>query len=69
VAWAVFVVEGQHIDRELVFDGADALRIEGTEAGFGKRGLTDRDQMLEVIELIRQNRARPNRARRLTPRG
>jgi hypothetical protein len=60
----VFVVEGQYIDRELVFDGADALRIESTEAAFRKRGLADRDQMLDVVELVRQGRELLNRARR-----
>jgi hypothetical protein len=64
VAWAVFVVEGQYIDRELVFDGSDALRIESIEAGFHKRDITSRDQMLDLAELVRRNRELLNHARR-----
>jgi hypothetical protein len=64
VAWAVFVVEGQHIDKELLFDGSDALRVESTEAGFHKRGITSRDQMLDLTQLIHESRALLNGARR-----
>ena len=60
----MFCVEGAHIDRELVFDGSQALKIDSIEAGYRERGLTSRDQMLEVTELVRANRELLNRARR-----
>jgi hypothetical protein len=64
IAWAVFVVEGQHIDRELCFDGLDALRSESIEAGFRRRGITPRDQVRDLANLVRRNRKLLNHARR-----
>jgi hypothetical protein len=64
VSWGVFAVEGQHIDRELVFDGSDLLRIESMESAYRERGLQSRDQMLDLTELVRQRRDLLNHARR-----
>jgi hypothetical protein len=64
VSYALFTVEGAYIDRELVFDGSDALRIESIESGYRDRGLASRDQMLDVTELVRQSRELLNLARR-----
>jgi hypothetical protein len=65
VSYAVFCVEGAYIDRELVFDGSETLKIDAIEAGYRERGLTSRDQMLDLDILIRHIREQLNYARRL----
>jgi hypothetical protein len=65
VSYALFCVEGAYIGpRELIFDGSDALRIESIESAYRERGITSRDQMLDLTQLIRQNRGLLNEARR-----
>lgn len=64
IGYAVFRVEGAHLDRELVFDGSEGLKIADVEGTYRRLGLTSREHMLEVAELIRQNRELLNRARR-----
>lgn len=64
VSYALFCIEGAYIDRELVFDGSDALRLESIEGAYRERGFTSRDQMLDATELVRQKRDLLNRVRR-----
>lgn len=64
VSYAIFCVEGAFIDRELVFDGSESLKIDAIEAGYRERGLRSRAQMVELRDLVRDHRAELNYCRR-----